>query len=145
MRSQATDYETEMYMFYKLMQKCPKLYCSCLINSVCASNDLAKLESSFSFANALNVLGYKHGVFKRFYRDDGRFDHIYYVFNGNGELVRKCNFAAELAEFARENANLECFAADQRKVVQDVYRTPELLQLQGVNYKILNGPVQLVE
>ena len=106
---------------------------------------MQKLESSFSFAGSLNVLGYNHGMFKRFYRDDGRFDHIYYVFDGNGELVRKCNFAAELAEFARENANLECFAADQRKVVQDVYRAPELLQLEGVNYKILNGPVQLVE
>lgn len=43
MRSQAVDYEAEMYRFYKLMQRCPKLYCSCLINSVCAGEDMQKL------------------------------------------------------------------------------------------------------
>lgn len=69
---------------------------------------------------------------------DGRFDQLYYVFSGTGNLVYKSNFADEFMEYAMKNqGSVESFALDEKKLQQkDVDRVKERIAVRGRLYNM---------
>ncbi|CAL6087153.1 Conserved_hypothetical protein [Hexamita inflata] len=140
--SNAFSYEDQMFQFYKATQIISKLYGACLLKGVAQATDLELLKKKFHFASRLNLLNYKQGLLKKYYKLDGKFDQIFLVFNGSGALKFKCNFVCELEEYARSRQDLECFAFDQKKIVPDVDKNGQYLSLKGVNYKYMSQVTQ---
>lgn len=57
-----------------------------VVKDVKVATDYQNFAKRFTFAPKINVLTYKTGLLKKFQKVDGKFDQMYYVFNGSGEL-----------------------------------------------------------
>jgi len=65
--SDAQGFEEQMFQFQKMLTSYAKLYGVCLIKRQTSPETLEDLKQKFSFADKLNLLTYKPGLFKHFY------------------------------------------------------------------------------
>lgn len=62
------DYDLQLFQLYRLSQACAKLYTIVLVKGCSSAEDFAVFRHKFSFAERLNVLKYRPGLFRRFER-----------------------------------------------------------------------------